>query len=133
MLVVNDLSLMYLIISCSSLPPVSSFGDHSDADVVPEAIEALKEQEEEYRRRIELEEEEIKLEKTLEYQRRIENEAKEKHIAEQQKKYSSSVPMNNAEAVYDVCRDNVVVDLDLQEQEKSVSQVTNPVDRMTRL
>uniref|UniRef100_A0A1J3E553 Inactive ubiquitin carboxyl-terminal hydrolase 54 n=1 Tax=Noccaea caerulescens TaxID=107243 RepID=A0A1J3E553_NOCCA len=105
-----------------SLPPVSSFGDHSEADVVPEAIEALKEQEEEYRRQIELEEEEIKLEKTLEYQRRIENEAKEKHIAEQQKKYSSSDPMNNAEAVYDVCRDNVVVDLDLQEQEKSVSQ-----------
>ncbi|CAH2064956.1 unnamed protein product [Thlaspi arvense] len=98
------------------LPPVSSFGDHSDA------VEALKEQEEEYRLQTELEEEELKLENTLEYQRRIENEAKEKHIAEQQKKYSSFGPMHAAEAVYDVCRDNVVDDLDLQEQEKTVSQ-----------
>ncbi|KAF8094944.1 hypothetical protein N665_0348s0027 [Sinapis alba] len=106
-----------------SLPPVASFGDPSEADVVPEAVEALKEQEEEYRRRIELELEEIKLEKTLEYQRRIENEAKEKHIAEQQKKYSPLIPMNVAEEVYDVCRDNVVDDLDIQEQEKLENRV----------
>ncbi|KFK34093.1 hypothetical protein AALP_AA5G101100 [Arabis alpina] len=105
-----------------SLPSLASYGDHSQADVVSEAVEALKEQEEEYRRRIELEDEERKLEKTLEYQRRIENEAKEKHIAEQQKKYSSLVPMSVAEAVYNVCTDNVMDDLDLQEQELSISQ-----------
>ncbi|KAL1187950.1 hypothetical protein V5N11_009264 [Cardamine amara subsp. amara] len=105
-----------------SLSPVASFGDHSEADVVSEAVEALKEQEEEYRRPIELEKEERKLDKTLEYQRRIENEAKEKCMAEQQKKYSSSVPMNVAKAVYNVCIDNVVDDLDLKDQEKSISQ-----------
>ncbi|KAF8087042.1 hypothetical protein N665_0601s0008 [Sinapis alba] len=102
-----------------SLPPLASSGDPSEADVVSEA---LKEEEEQYRRRIELALEERKLEETLEYQRKIENEAKEKHIAEQQKKCSSLVPVNIAEAVYDVCRDNVVDDLELQEQEKSISQ-----------
>ncbi|CAH8351983.1 unnamed protein product [Eruca vesicaria subsp. sativa] len=102
-----------------SLPSVASFGAPSEADVFPEAVEALKEQEEEFRRRIELELEEIKLEETLEYQRRIENEAKEKHIAEQQKKYSSLVTTTSgAEAVHDICSD----DLDLHEQEKSKSQ-----------
>ncbi|CAN8254919.1 unnamed protein product [Cochlearia groenlandica] len=105
-----------------SLSPVASNGDHSGDDVVFKAIEASKEQQEEYRRQIELEEEERTLEKTLEYQRRVENEAKEKHIAEQQKKYSSLVPMNVAEAVYTVCRDNVTDDLGLQEQEKYISQ-----------
>ncbi|KAH0922294.1 hypothetical protein HID58_022312 [Brassica napus] len=105
-----------------SLPSVASFGDPSEADVVPEAVESLKEQEEECRRRTELELDEIKLEETLEYQRRIENEAKEKHIAEQQKKYSSLVTTSDAEAVHDICRDGVFVDLDLREQEKSLSQ-----------
>ncbi|XP_023638015.1 uncharacterized protein LOC17886233 isoform X2 [Capsella rubella] len=106
-----------------SLLQVASFGDHSEAEVVSEAVEALKEQEEEHRRQIELEEEERKLEITLEYQRKIEDEAKEKHIAEQQKNYSSSVPMNVAKAVYNVCTDNVVDDLDLQEHEKSINKV----------
>ncbi|EOA23393.1 hypothetical protein CARUB_v10016569mg [Capsella rubella] len=105
-----------------SQPSVASFGDHSEADVVSEAVEALNEQEEEYRRRIELEEEERKLEKTLEYQRRIENEAKEKHIAEQKKKYSSLVLMNATEAVYNDRIENFVDDLDLQEPEKSINQ-----------
>ncbi|KAF8080825.1 hypothetical protein N665_0920s0008 [Sinapis alba] len=105
-----------------SLPSVASFGDPLEADVVPEAVEALKEQEEEYRHRIELELEEIKLEETLEYQRRIENEAKEKHIAEQQKKYSSLVTTSGTEAVHDICSDDVVDDLDLQEQDQSKSQ-----------
>lgn len=122
-LVVN-LPLMYLMISCSSLPSVASFGDHSEADVVSKAVEALKEQEEEYRRQIELEEEERKLEKTLEYQRRIENEAKEKHIAEQKKKYCSLVPMDMTEAVYNDCIENFADDLDLQEHEKSINQVS---------
>ncbi|KAH6837431.1 Ubiquitin carboxyl-terminal hydrolase-related protein [Perilla frutescens var. hirtella] len=50
--------------------------------------DALRLQEEEYKRKIELEAEERKLEETLEYQRRIENEAKQKHLAEQHKKNS---------------------------------------------
>lgn len=50
--------------------------------------DALQLQEEEYKRKIELEAEERKLEETLEYQRRIENEAKQKHLAEQHKKNS---------------------------------------------
>ncbi|KZV56515.1 hypothetical protein F511_22346 [Dorcoceras hygrometricum] len=53
---------------------------------VHEIDDALRLQEEEYKRRIELEAEERKLEETLEYQRRIENEAKQKHLAEQNKK-----------------------------------------------
>ncbi|XP_073159219.1 uncharacterized protein [Henckelia pumila] len=55
---------------------------------VHELDDALRLQEEEYRRRIELEAEERKLEETLEYQRRIENEAKQKHLAEQNKRFS---------------------------------------------
>ncbi|XP_010503407.1 PREDICTED: uncharacterized protein LOC104780601 isoform X2 [Camelina sativa] len=105
-----------------SHPSVASFGDHSEADVFSEAVEALNEEEEEYRRRIELEEEERKLEKTLEYQRRIENEAKEKHIAEQKKKYSSFVSINVTEEVYNDRIENFVDDLDLQEHGISINQ-----------
>lgn len=47
-------------------------------------------QEEEFRRKIELEKEEKKLEETLEFQRRIENEAKQRHLAGQQKKSSGT-------------------------------------------
>ncbi|XP_009588933.1 uncharacterized protein [Nicotiana tomentosiformis] len=47
--------------------------------------------EQEYRRRIELEAEERKLEETLEYQRRMENEAKLKHLAEQNKRTTKAV------------------------------------------
>ncbi|XP_047966765.1 uncharacterized protein LOC125211110 isoform X1 [Salvia hispanica] len=50
--------------------------------------DALRLQEEEYKRKIELEAEERKLEETLEYQRRIENEAKQKQLAEQHKRNS---------------------------------------------
>lgn len=50
----------------------------------------LEELDEEIRRKIELEEEEKKLEETLELQRRIENEAKQKHLAEQHKKFSQT-------------------------------------------
>ncbi|XP_051136460.1 uncharacterized protein LOC127255119 [Andrographis paniculata] len=57
---------------------------------IPGPDDALQLQEEEYKRRIELEAEERKLEETLEYQRRIENEAKEKHLAEQHKRYSKA-------------------------------------------
>ncbi|CAH9144076.1 unnamed protein product [Cuscuta epithymum] len=51
---------------------------------------SVSQEEEEQKRRVELEAEERKLEETLEYQRRIENEAKLKHLAEQHKKVSST-------------------------------------------
>ncbi|XP_072980496.1 uncharacterized protein [Typha angustifolia] len=56
--------------------------------------DTLSQQEEEIKRRAELEEEERKLEETLEYQRRIEEEAKQKHLAEQFKDTSASFPTN---------------------------------------
>lgn len=50
----------------------------------------LDQQEEEFRLKIELEEDEKKLVETLEYQRKIENEAREKHLAKQQMKSSGA-------------------------------------------
>ncbi|XP_010546041.1 PREDICTED: uncharacterized protein LOC104818245 isoform X2 [Tarenaya hassleriana] len=102
--------------------PVASYDDHSEAEGVSRAVDSLQEQEEEYRRKIELEEEERKLEETLEYQRRIENEAKQKHLAEQQKKYNSSVTLKDADVAHDVSRDAVSDDLVVLEQENSISQ-----------
>lgn len=49
----------------------------------------LVQREEEFKRQVELEAEEKKLEETLEYQRRIENEAKHKHITEKQRQFGS--------------------------------------------
>ncbi|XP_021593186.1 uncharacterized protein LOC110600623 isoform X2 [Manihot esculenta] len=69
---------------------VASDGDHPDSETLLSMNgDDLKQQEEEFRRKIELEAEERKLEETLEYQRRIENEAKMKHLAEQQYKKSN--------------------------------------------
>ncbi|XP_057988457.1 uncharacterized protein LOC110654340 isoform X2 [Hevea brasiliensis] len=69
--------------------PVPSGGDPDSEIPFSVSCEDLKQQEEECRRKIELEAEERKLEETLEYQRRIENEAKLKHLAEQQHKKSN--------------------------------------------
>lgn len=52
----------------------------------------MKQQQEEFRRKIELEAEERKLEETLEYQRRIEEEAKQKLLAEQFKNSTGTSP-----------------------------------------
>ncbi|XP_047332933.1 uncharacterized protein LOC124936475 isoform X2 [Impatiens glandulifera] len=51
----------------------------------------LKKEEEDFKRKIELEAEERKLEETLEYQRRIEDEAKQKHLAKQHMKLKTVV------------------------------------------
>ncbi|CAA0826632.1 Ubiquitin carboxyl-terminal hydrolase-related protein [Striga hermonthica] len=72
---------------------------YDEEDLVPEFAhhgldDAVRLQEEEYKRKIELEAEERKLEETLEYQRRIENEAKQKHLAEQHKKSSRAAEVN---------------------------------------
>ncbi|KAK4362432.1 hypothetical protein RND71_017673 [Anisodus tanguticus] len=64
--------------------------------------DSLNEQEE-YRRRIELEAEERKLEETLEYQRRMENEAKLKHLAEQTKRTAKTCPGSIAVIKSDTC------------------------------
>lgn len=73
--------------------PVASDGEHPDSEpVVFVNDDDSKHQEEELRRKIELEAEERKLEETLEYQRRIENEAKQKHLAEQRKKTTGIIP-----------------------------------------
>lgn len=70
-----------------------SGGDHDHAETVNSAKgDDLGQEEEEIRRRIELEAEERKLEETLEYQRRLENEAKQKLLAEQQKKMAQACP-----------------------------------------
>ncbi|XP_068651792.1 uncharacterized protein [Aristolochia californica] len=76
-------------------------GHQTELDCVfSSSTDNLKQEEEEIRRKIELEAEERKLEETLEYQRRIEDEAKQKHLAEQHKKASRAVSENNKEGSY---------------------------------
>ncbi|KAJ8536431.1 hypothetical protein K7X08_034832 [Anisodus acutangulus] len=70
---------------------VTRNGQDQDDETVGNG-DSLNEQEEAYRRRIELEAEERKLEETLEYQRRMENEAKLKHLAEQTKRTAKTCP-----------------------------------------
>ena len=68
------------------------------------AADALKQEEEEFRRRMELEAEERKLEETLEYQRRMENEAKLKHLAQQHKKttrMTMEMPSDDDQALHE--------------------------------
>ncbi|XP_022988322.1 uncharacterized protein LOC111485602 isoform X1 [Cucurbita maxima] len=66
---------------------VSPDGDVAKVDVAAfENSDALRLQEEGLRRKIELEADERRLEEALEYQRRVENEAKQKLLAELQKK-----------------------------------------------
>ncbi|XP_009594416.1 uncharacterized protein [Nicotiana tomentosiformis] len=73
-------------------------GDDQESEI-PQTGNSLNLQEEEYRRMIELEAEERKLEETLEYQRRIENEAKLKHLAEQHKKSARTIQENMGAAI----------------------------------
>lgn len=73
--------------------PLAHDGDDQESEI-PQTGNSLDLQEEEYKRMIELEAEERKLEETLEYQRRIENEAKLKHLAEQHKRTVRAVQEN---------------------------------------
>ncbi|KAM0043851.1 putative tetratricopeptide-like helical domain superfamily, ubiquitin specific protease [Helianthus debilis subsp. tardiflorus] len=69
--------------------------DEQVNESVVEVSVAFDEQEDEVRRRkIELEDEERKLEATLEYQRRIEDETKQRHLAEQHKNSSRMTPVS---------------------------------------
>lgn len=84
----------------------------------------LKLQEEEFRRKIELEAEERKLEETLEYQRRMENEAKLKHLAEQNKRSAQTFPEKLTEGVCDVYFNHGADDRDLHEPIKPLTPVS---------
>lgn len=97
--------------SCSSLA-VASDSAYLDSEVVSVTSDDLKLQEEEFRRKIELEAEERKLEETLEYQRRIENEAKQKHLAEQNKKTNQAYTEKATDVLLDTCLE--AGDLDIQ-------------------
>ncbi|XP_059642017.1 uncharacterized protein LOC132283975 isoform X2 [Cornus florida] len=103
-------------ISC----PFPYDADNPESEIV-ENGDALQ-QEEEFRRRIELEAEERKLEETLEYQRRIENEAKQKHLAEQHKRTITTVSEKKAVELPDYCLKNSDDDQDVQGQLKHFKQ-----------
>lgn len=78
--------------SCFRLTPSGHNGEVALSELADNGTDdALRLQEEEYRRKIELEAEERKLEETLEYQRQIENAAKLKHLAELHKRNSKIV------------------------------------------
>ncbi|XP_015879540.3 uncharacterized protein LOC107415685 isoform X1 [Ziziphus jujuba] len=104
--------------------PVATDGDHPDSEIVNSLNgDDFKQEEEEFRRRVELEALERKLEETLEYQRRIEKEAKQKHLAEQHKKSSCL----HSEKADDGLLNNVYlkcapVDSGVQEQSKPFVQ-----------
>ncbi|PPR91316.1 hypothetical protein GOBAR_AA29373 [Gossypium barbadense] len=80
-------------------------GDHLDSKVVSVNNDDLKQQEEEFRRKIELEEEERMLEETLEYQRWIENGAKPKHLAEQNTRTIQTHAEKAVDGLHDACLD----------------------------
>ncbi|XP_017973156.1 PREDICTED: uncharacterized protein LOC18604575 [Theobroma cacao] len=105
---------------------VASDGDHLDSEVVSVNSDDLKQQEEEFRRKIELEAEERKLEETLEYQRRIENEAKQKHLAEQHKKTNQVFEEIAANGLRDAYWE--ASDLDIQEHLAISNRVTDNLD-----
>ncbi|XP_044484956.1 uncharacterized protein LOC123210576 isoform X3 [Mangifera indica] len=101
-----------------------SDGDHPDSETgISVNGDDLKLQEEEFRRKIELEAEERKLEETLEYQRRMENEAKLKHLAEQNKRSAQTFPEKLMEGVCDVYFNHGADDRDLHEPIKPLTPV----------
>ncbi|GKV14151.1 hypothetical protein SLEP1_g25062 [Rubroshorea leprosula] len=108
---------------------VASDGDLHDSEVVSVNGDDLKLQEEEFRRKIELEEEERKLEETLEYQRRIENEAKQKHLAEQHKKSSQTFLDNEADKLHDCHLESGADHLNIQEEVALKNSFSYHLDR----
>ena len=94
----NSFLMFCKCLSCCSSSPVASNGDHPDSEIVVSVHgDASEHEEEEIRRKIELEAEERKLEETLEYQRRIEDEAKQKYLAEQHKKANRTIPEKHSD------------------------------------
>ncbi|PIA62439.1 hypothetical protein AQUCO_00200449v1 [Aquilegia coerulea] len=106
--------------------PVTS---NQDSELVGiESTEDFKQEQEEYRRKIELEEVERKLEETLEYQRKIENEFKLKHLAEQQKKASGTLVENVVEGFSGVDIQPGAVDPLLHEHMRNCEPLRLPSD-----
>ncbi|KAE8674698.1 hypothetical protein F3Y22_tig00111721pilonHSYRG00032 [Hibiscus syriacus] len=105
---------------------VVSDGDHLGSEVVSLDSNDLKQQEEELRRKIELEAEEKKLEETLEYQRRIENEAKQKQLAKQNKKSNQAYAKNAAHSLHGAYLETG--DLDIKEHLAPKDRVANDWD-----
>ncbi|MBA0559512.1 hypothetical protein Golob_016472, partial [Gossypium lobatum] len=101
-------------------------GDHLDSKVLSVNNDDLKQQEEEFRRKIELEEEERMLEETLEYQRWIENGAKPKHLAEQNTRTIQTHAEKAVDGLHDACLDDG--NLDIQQHLELRSGVTNKLD-----
>ncbi|GAB4860675.1 hypothetical protein Ancab_035838 [Ancistrocladus abbreviatus] len=100
-----------------------SDGDNVDTEIAVLDSGGVKELEEEFLRKIELEAEERKLEETLEYQRRIENEAKQKHLAEQRKRNAQAVSDDMAEGWIDVS-----LQLDSSVEQSISAQKYQPTD-----
>ncbi|KAE8730721.1 hypothetical protein F3Y22_tig00002889pilonHSYRG00003 [Hibiscus syriacus] len=104
---------------------VASDGNHLDSEVSVNTDD-LKQKEEEFRRKIELEAEERKLEETLEYQRQIENEAKQKHLAEQNKRAIQAYEEKAPDGLHNAYLD--AGNLDVQQYLAIRSIVTNNLD-----
>ncbi|XP_026443657.1 uncharacterized protein LOC113343738 isoform X1 [Papaver somniferum] len=105
--------------------PVTNDSQPDSEIVVGVVGDDLSREEEDYRRQIELEAEERKLEETLEYQRRIENEAKQKHLAELNKKESGRM-LDSVAAEFSVELNPIVYDLDASEKLGNRNPVSFP-------
>ncbi|KAF8378375.1 hypothetical protein HHK36_029714 [Tetracentron sinense] len=125
----STFDVLVMCVSCCSRFQIASDGDHSDFGIIVSVSgDDFTQQEEEYIRKTELEAEERKLEETLEYQRQIENEAKQKHLAELQKKASGTIPEKVAEAFSVVYLNPCVDDPDVHEQLRHCKPVSMPCE-----
>eukprot|EP00258_Populus_trichocarpa_P021554 XP_024437573.1 uncharacterized protein LOC7484760 isoform X3 [Populus trichocarpa] len=112
--------------------PVASDGDYPDSQChLSRNGDDLRQQEEEFRWKIEIEEEERMLEESLKYQRRIENEAKQKHLAEQQyKKSHITLPEKLSGGICNICFDTAADSCEPLEQLTQKSGFPNNLEGM---
>ncbi|KAI5569091.1 hypothetical protein POPTR_012G071900v4 [Populus trichocarpa] len=112
--------------------PVASDGDYPDSQChLSRNGDDLRQQEEEFRWKIEIEEEERMLEESLKYQRRIENEAKQKHLAEQQyKKSHITLPEKLSGGICNICFDPAADSCEPLEQLTQKSGFPNNLEGM---
>ncbi|XP_034915397.1 uncharacterized protein [Populus alba] len=112
--------------------PVATDGDYPDSQChLSRNGDDLRQQEEEFRWKIEIEEEERMLEESLKYQRRIENEAKKKHLAEQQyKKSHITLPEKLSGGICNICFDPAADSCEPLEQLTQKSGFPNNLEDM---
>ncbi|XP_061957525.1 uncharacterized protein LOC133678988 isoform X3 [Populus nigra] len=112
--------------------PVASDGGYPDSQChLSRNGDDLRQQEEEFRWKIEIEEEERMLEESLKYQRRIENEAKQKHLAEQQyKKSHITLPEKLSGGICNICFDPAADSCEPLEQLTQKSGFPNNLEGM---